>query len=89
VTATADIKARVRQHIADTILMTSTVTFGDGDSLLERNVLDSLAVLDLTEFLQTEYGIKILNDELLPENLDTLDRIAAFVERKRAIGGQA
>jgi acyl carrier protein len=79
-----DIKARVRQHIAETILMTGNVSFGDSDSLLERNVLDSLAVLDLTEFLQSEYGIKIDNDELLPENLDSLDRIAAFVERKRA-----
>lgn len=82
-----EIKARVRKHIADTILMTTTLAFADGDSLLERNILDSLAVLDLTEFLQTEYGIKIQNDELLPENLDSLDRIAAFVERKRA-GGQ-
>jgi acyl carrier protein len=81
-----EIKDRVRRHIAETILMTGSVTFADGDSLLERNVLDSLAVLDLTEFLQAEYGIKIQNEELLPENLDSLDRIAAFVERKRAGG---
>jgi acyl carrier protein len=85
VTSTADIKARVRQHITDTILMTASVSFADGDSLLEKGVLDSLAVLDLTEFLQAQYGIKIQNDELLPENLDSLERIAAFVERKRAV----
>jgi acyl carrier protein len=88
-TTTADIKTRVRQHITETIVMTASVTFADGDSLLEHNVLDSLAVLDLTEFLQTEYGIKIQNDELLPENLDSLDKIAAFVERKRAADGSA
>jgi acyl carrier protein len=84
---TLDIKTRVRNFIAESILMTGTVPFGDDDSLLERNVLDSLAVLDLTEFLQAEYGIKIENDELLPENLDTLNRIAAFVERKQ--GGRS
>jgi acyl carrier protein len=78
-----DIKARVRQYIAETILMTSNLAVKDDDSLLEHNVLDSLAVLDLTEFLQSEYGIKIESDELLPENLDSLTRIAAFVERKR------
>ena len=82
----ADIKTRVRKHITDTIVMTASVSFGDADSLLERGVLDSLAVLDLTEFLQAEFGIRIDNSELLPENLDTLDRIAAFVERKRAAG---
>jgi acyl carrier protein len=86
-----EIKTRVRSFIAESILMTGNVSFGDDDSLLERNVLDSLAVLDLTEFLQAEYGIKIENDELLPENLDTLNRIAAFVERKleRKQGGRS
>ena len=78
-----DIKARVRKYIAETILMTSNLAVKDEDSLLEHNVLDSLAVLDLTEFLQSEYGIKIESDELLPENLDSITRIAAFVERKR------
>jgi acyl carrier protein len=78
-----DIQARVRKHIAETILMTSTLSVGDDDSLLEQNVLDSLAVLDLTEFLQKEFGIKIESDELLPENLDSLNRIAAFVSRKQ------
>lgn len=81
-----DTKARVRKHIAETILMTSTLSVGDDDSLLEHNVLDSLAVLDLTEFLQKEFEIKIDGEELLPENLDSLNRIAAFVERKRQAG---
>lgn len=78
-----DTKTRVRKYIAETILMTSNVTFGDDESLLERNVLDSLAVLDLTEFLQGEFAIQIDTGDLLPENLDSLNRIAAFVERKR------
>jgi acyl carrier protein len=78
-----DIKARVRKHIAETILMTSNLSVSDDDSLLEHNVLDSLAVLDLTEFLQKEFEIKIDAEELLPENLDSLNRIAAFVEQKR------
>jgi acyl carrier protein len=82
----ADIKLRVRRYVADTILMTGELTVGDDESLLERRILDSLAVLDLTEYLQTEYGIKIESDELLPENLDSLNRIAAFVERKRRGG---
>jgi acyl carrier protein len=83
----ADVKLRVRRYIADTILMTGELAVGDDESLLERRILDSLAVLDLTEYLQTEYGIKIESDELLPENLDSLNRIAAFVERKRRGGG--
>jgi acyl carrier protein len=74
----------VRQHIAEAVLMTKSVSFSDEDSLLERNVLDSLSVLELTEFLQAQFGIKIESEELLPENLETLNRIAAFVERKRS-----
>jgi acyl carrier protein len=79
----ADVKALVRQHIADTVLMTKSVSFSDDDSMLEQNILDSLSVLELTEFLQAQFGIQIESDELLPENLDTLNKIAAFVARKR------
>jgi acyl carrier protein len=41
-------------------------------------------VLEIIEFLQKEFGVRVEDDEILPENLDTIERIAGFVARKRA-----
>ncbi len=53
-------------------------------SLRDLGVVDSTGVLELVAFLEQEHGIVIEDSELLPENLDSVNAIAAFVERKRA-----
>jgi len=47
-------------------------------------VIDSTGVLELVGFLEEDFGIRIQDDELVPENLDTIDSIVQFVTRKRA-----
>jgi acyl carrier protein len=80
-----DVKNRVRQYIVDSILMVSDGTeLSDRTSLLERNILDSTGVLELASFLEETFQIEVADHELVPANLDTLEGIAAYVERKRA-----
>ncbi len=55
----------------------------DTDSLLEDGLIDSLGILDLVGFLETEFGIKIEDEELDPENFDSITAMVRFVERKR------
>ncbi len=52
---------------------------GDGDSLLEAGVIDSLAMLRLVTFLEASYGVQVADDDLMPEHFDSLDAIAAYV----------
>ena len=47
-------------------------------------MIDSTGVLELVGFLEEAFGVRIQDDELVPENLDTIDNIVAFVSRKRA-----
>jgi acyl carrier protein len=62
--------------------------FGDGESLkedtsfLEEGIVDSTGILELVFFLEETYGIKVEDDELVPENMDSLQNIARFLERK-------
>jgi acyl carrier protein len=56
---------------------------GDQESLLEAGILDSMGVLALVSFIQARYEISVTDDEMMPENFDTLDAIAAFVASKR------
>lgn len=52
------------------------------DSLLDNGIVDSTGVLELIDFLETRFDIKILDEELVPDNLDSIDKIVAFVGRK-------
>ncbi|MBW4052277.1 MAG: acyl carrier protein [Proteobacteria bacterium] len=75
----------LRQFILDNYLLTrDDSSLGDSDSLTGRGILDSTGALELVMHLEERYGIKVLDDELHPDNLDSVEKIAAFVERKRA-----
>jgi acyl carrier protein len=58
----------------------------DQESLLESGILDSMGVMSLVAFLEGKYRISIADDDMMPENFDTIDAIAAFVERQRSAG---
>jgi acyl carrier protein len=52
------------------------------DSLLDAGVIDSTGVLELISFLESQFGIEISDEELLPENLDSIENILRFLEQK-------
>lgn len=54
----------------------------DTDSLLEKGIIDSLGVLDLVNLIEERYGIKVEDEELIPENLDSIASLSNFVLRK-------
>jgi len=58
-------------------------------SLIEAGVIDSTGVLELVGYLEDAFGIRIRDDELLPENLDTIDNVVGFVTRKQQEAGTA
>ena len=53
------------------------------ESFLETGIIDSTGVLELVAFLESTYGFRVRDNELTPDNLDSLDRVAAFVRRKQ------
>jgi acyl carrier protein len=53
-------------------------------SLIEAGIIDSTGVLELVGFLEEEFEVRIDDEDLVPENLDSIDNIVRFVERKRA-----
>jgi acyl carrier protein len=58
-------------------------TLGAEESLLDSGVVDSTGVLELIAFLEASYGFRVEDAEVLPENLDSIARLARFVLRKR------
>ena len=75
---------QIRQFILSSFLFTDDQSkLKDEDSLLEQGIMDSTGVLELVAFLESEFGIQIADNELVPENLDSVNRIKAFVGRKQ------
>jgi acyl carrier protein len=81
-----NIEATLREFLSDE-LGKDLRTVGPDDSLLESGTIDSVAVMQMVAFLETRFGLKITDDELVPENFDTLGAIAAFVQSRRTASG--
>lgn len=79
------IKEEVRAFLVETFMYRAAVdTIGDGASLIDAGVLDSVGVLTLVTFLEEKFEITISDDEVEPENLESVDAITAFVAKKKA-----
>jgi acyl carrier protein len=74
----------IRRFVVDTFLFgKGGEALGDGDSLLDRGIIDSTGVLELVGFIEGEFGIVVDDDDLVPANLDSIAGLAAFVRAKR------
>lgn len=81
-------ESEVRQFVIDNFLFGES---GDDlsleDSLLEKGLIDSTGILELVGFLQKTFGVKIEDHEIVPANLDSIQKIAAFVRQKLGDAG--
>jgi acyl carrier protein len=77
------IAQRVRQFIQENFHVGDAAALADEASLINEGIVDSTGMLEIIGFLETEYGIRISDQETVPDNLETIARIAAFVDRKR------
>ena len=72
----------VREFIKDNFLFGDDRKLRDEASFLEEGIIDSTGILELVLFLEEKFGISIGDDEVLPENLDSLNAIDKYLERK-------
>ena len=79
-----DITERVKEFVTANFYV-EPASLADDASLLEHGIVDSTGVLEVVSFLEAEFGIAVADEELLPENLDSIGRISAFVARKKAL----
>ncbi|MDY0391256.1 acyl carrier protein [Desulfobulbus oligotrophicus] len=73
----------IRAFIVSNFLFDTTETPLENDtSFLEQGIIDSTGVLELVEWLEETFSIKVADEELIPENLDSVHLLAQFVGRK-------
>lgn len=78
-----EITAQVRQYITRNFYVSDASQLTDETSFLDQGIVDSTGVLEVIGFLEAQFDIRVEDDEMLPDNLDSIGKIAAFVMRKR------
>lgn len=80
---TDQVKAALRDFVAGNFLLGKDArTIGDRDSFLDSGLVDSTGILEFVGFLEEKWGIAVEDEELLPDNFDSLEKLTAFVLRK-------
>ncbi len=80
-----EISARLREFmLANFMFGDAKAGFKDGDSFLDSGAVDSTGVLLVVEFVQDAFGIKVGDEEILPDNLDSVDNLVRFIRGKLA-----
>ncbi|NUP04801.1 MAG: acyl carrier protein [Polyangiaceae bacterium] len=76
-------KQRVRAFIESNFYIADKSLLSDDVSLLDKGLVDSTGILEIVAFLESDFDIKVEDQELIPDNLDSIDRITAFIGRKQ------
>ena len=77
-----DNSSKVREFIVENFLFGDGEALKEGTSFMEEGIIDSTGILELVFFLEENFSISVEDDELIPENMDSLRSIAGFIDRK-------
>jgi acyl carrier protein len=78
-----EIAASLRQYVDENFLFGVSTDYSNDDSFLDHGIVDSTGVLELIAHLEGEYQIQIDDEDLIPENLDSISGLVQFIDRKR------
>jgi acyl carrier protein len=79
----SDIKSKILAFIKKNFLLgADTVILGDDESFIEKGIIDSTGVLELVTFIEETFNFKVNDEELIPSNLDSLNKLTTFVGNK-------
>jgi acyl carrier protein len=79
------VEQKIRDFILNNYLFTNDPSaLSNDDSFLKRGIIDSTGILEVIHFLSETFGVTVSNEEMVPENLDSVTSLIAFVHRKTA-----
>jgi acyl carrier protein len=77
------LQQQIRDFVTSNFYVADPKALEDCTSLLDQGIIDSTGVLEVIMFIESTFGVTVEDSEMLPENLDSIERIAAFVARKQ------
>lgn len=78
----SEIKDKVREFVVENFMFGNDEGLEDGTSFLENGIIDSTGILELVNFLDEEFSISVEDEELIPENLDSIKNVTSYLQKK-------
>ncbi len=78
----SEAKDKIRAFVVENFLFGSDENLEDNTSFLDEGIIDSTGILEMVSFLEEEFSITVDDEELIPENLDSINNVTAYLERK-------
>ena len=78
----SDLKQQIREFIVENFLFGDANGLKDDASFLDEGIMDSTGVLELVTFLEEEFSVTVEDEDLIPENLDSINNVTAYLEKK-------
>ena len=79
----SSVKQKIRDFITETFLIGEDKSkLADSDSFMQKEIIDSTGVLELATFVEEEFGITIEDNEMVPDNLDSINNLVRFISHK-------
>jgi len=75
-------KSKIRQFIVENFLFGDATGLHDQTSFLESGIVDSMGILEIVNFLHETFAVEVAEDELLPENLDSIDNLSRYLDSR-------
>jgi acyl carrier protein len=79
-----ELQQQIRDFVTTNFYVADPKSLEDRTSLLDHGIIDSTGVLEVILFIETTFGVTVEDSEMLPENLDSIERIASYVGRKKS-----
>lgn len=78
-----DTRQLIRSYIGENFLFSRNgFNLGDDLSFLETGIVNSLGVMELVQFVEEQFGIPVADEDVVPANFDSVNRLAAYIERR-------
>jgi len=83
-----DMEEVLRNFIVENFLLSAGLdAFDNDDSFMEKGIVDSTGILELLEFIEETFSIRVEDEEVIPDNLDSLNKLKSFIKRKTGNAG--
>lgn len=83
------LRDQIRNFILQNFILERPEDLVDDESMLNKGIIDSTGVLELVAFIESTFEIKVEDEELIPENLESINNIASYLERKLSIAANS
>jgi acyl carrier protein len=79
---TVEIREIFKSFITDSFIKEENIELDDDLSFMEQGIIDSVGVLELVAFIETTFHFRVEDEELVPENLDSINKLLSYVQSK-------